>query len=171
MNIVVAALLAVNVLSVTVVLIAQRANRHIDLLKSGALRLETSAIAGTSLAHPHIYAEHGKLVVKGCVQREPGATLTGSGQVQVQLRSPEGTALERSVAMFSLSPDPNQRCARFRADFSSVPPEGTTAVLKWGLSAPAESAESTRRLRRRSEPPSTRPVGTDRPTSSPAPDE
>ncbi|GMU22526.1 MAG: hypothetical protein AMXMBFR13_26120 [Phycisphaerae bacterium] len=145
MNIVVFALLALNVLAAVVMLVAQRASRHHDLFEDGTLRVETSPIAGTRLAHPHAYAENGRLVIKGCVQREPGATLIGSGQVQVSLRSSEGTALEQAAAVFSLSPDYSKSCARFRADLKTLPPKGTTAVLRWGLftsTAPAGPTSS-----------------------------
>ena len=139
MNVIAVSILALHILAVVGAFVARQMNRHKDLFQDGTLVLESSPTAGTVLAHPHSYVQHGTLVIKGCVQRVPGTALTGGGEIQISLRSPEGEKLDTSVG-FLLPADQAKSCAPFRVDFKAVPRSGTTALIKWTFSPkPASS--------------------------------
>lgn len=133
MNFIAVSILALNTIAVVGAFVARQMNKHKDLFRDGTILLEASPAAGTVLAHPHSYVQHGTLVIKGCVHREPGTVLTGGGEVHISLRSPEGEKLDASVG-FLLPSDQTESCAPFRADFKVVPRSGTTALIKWTFS-------------------------------------
>lgn len=148
MNVIAVSILALNIIAVVGAFVARQMNKHKDLFRDGTILLETSPAAGTVLAHPHSYVQHGTLVIKGCVHREPGTVLMGGGVVQISLRSPEGEKLDASVG-FLLPADQTERCAPFRADFKAVPKNGTTALIKWTFSPKPVASRAGGEVQRR----------------------
>jgi hypothetical protein len=146
MNLVVGAVLAVQVAGVCFILVYNAVHKyryHRDLLATHDLRLEYEGPSGVELQGPHAYLRKDEVVISGCLNRTGSGSGSVASQVDVSVLSTTAAVLDQtSIRDFS-------RCTRGGVHFSEklkvVPPAGSVLNLKAFADqgdSPAEGAAS-----------------------------
>jgi len=130
MNLIVAAILAVNIAG-AIGVVVRRFTSHQDLLQKGRLTLRASPAPGTVLCNVRTCAHQHEFVVTGHLQSTDDHNIGGQGTITVAILSPQGATLDRRSDRYVLSPSYKPAGMHFEERFQTIPPTGSVLRIEW----------------------------------------
>ncbi len=130
MNLIVLAILAVNVVG-GIGVVVRRFTSHQDLLLKGRVTLQTSPAPGVILCNVRTCAHPHEFVVTGHLESTDEHNTGWQGSITVAILSPQGAMLDRRSDRYVLSPSYKPAGMHFAERFRTIPPTGSVLRIEW----------------------------------------